>query len=63
MAASRSTGADRPARTQSRKEAVEPADRRRGLRNRLGWFVLLYLASAVAYAAAVYGLRMLVPHP
>jgi hypothetical protein len=63
MAASRSTGAVRPARKRSGRDAAEPAVRRPRLRNRLGWFVLLYLASAIAYAAAVYGLRMLVPHP
>ena len=63
MAASRATGAVRPAPERPDEEAVEPAVRQRGLRSRLGWFVLLYLASAVAYAAAVYGLRMLVPHP
>jgi hypothetical protein len=32
-----------------------------GLRSKLGWFVLLYCGSAVAFAAAVYGLRALVP--
>jgi hypothetical protein len=63
MATSRPTGVVRPDRKRSGKEAAEPAVRRPGLRSRLGWFVLLYLASVVAYAAAVYGLRMLVPHP
>jgi hypothetical protein len=28
---------------------------------RLGWFVLLYCASAVAFAVAVYGFRALIP--
>jgi hypothetical protein len=32
-----------------------------GLRSQLGWFVLLYCGSAVAFAAVVYGLRALVP--
>jgi hypothetical protein len=63
MTASRLSGAARPAAERPDKEAADPAPRQRGLRSRLGWFVLLYLASAVAYAAAVYGLRLLVPHP
>ena len=63
MTASRSTGAARPATERPGKEAAEQAPRHKGLKSRLGWFVLLYLASAVAYAAAVYGFRMLVPHP
>ena len=33
-----------------------------GLRARLGWFVLLYCGSALAFAAAVYAIRALVPH-
>jgi hypothetical protein len=36
---------------------------RRTLTRRLGWFVVLYLASAAAYTAAVWALRALVPHP
>jgi hypothetical protein len=33
-----------------------------GLGARRGWFVLLYCGSALAFAAAVYGFRALVPH-
>ena len=36
-------------------------DRQSGLGARLGWFVLLYCASAAAFAAAVYGFRALIP--
>ena len=32
-----------------------------GTGRRLLWFVLLYLVSAVAFAAVVYGLRAIVP--
>ena len=28
---------------------------------RLGWFALIYVASTAAFAAAVYGLRGLIP--
>jgi hypothetical protein len=33
----------------------------RSLAARLGWFVLLYCGSAVAFALAVYGFRALIP--
>jgi hypothetical protein len=33
-----------------------------GLRARLGWFVLLYCGSALAFAAMVYAIRALIPH-
>jgi hypothetical protein len=29
--------------------------------SRLGWFILLYVASAAAFAVFVYGLRALIP--
>jgi hypothetical protein len=33
----------------------------RSLGVRLGWFLLLYCGSAIAFAAAVYGFRALIP--
>jgi hypothetical protein len=40
---------------------TDPPERPGRLRTRLLWFVLLYAGSAAAFAAAVYGLRAIVP--
>jgi hypothetical protein len=40
---------------------MKEPERPGGLRSRLLWFVLLYLGSAAAFAAAVYGFRALIP--
>ncbi len=40
---------------------MDPPERPAGLRTRLVWFVLLYLGSAAAFAAAVYGFKAIVP--
>ena len=40
---------------------TEEPERPGGLRARLVWFVLLYLGSAAAFAAAVYGFKAIVP--
>jgi hypothetical protein len=40
--------------------SAEPL-RRSSRLSRLGWFILLYIASAAAFAAFVYGLRALIP--
>lgn len=38
-----------------------PEPRPGRLRSRLGWFILLYCGSAVAFAAFTYGFRALIP--
>ena len=41
--------------------AVNEPERQGRLRSRVAWFVLLYLGSAAAFAAAVYGFKAIVP--
>ncbi|WP_162559251.1 hypothetical protein [Microvirga sp. 17 mud 1-3] len=43
------------------KPGSRPPGSRSSLK-RVAWFVLIYLASLVVFAAAVYGLRGLIPH-
>jgi hypothetical protein len=40
--------------------SAEPP-RRSSRLSRLGWFILIYVASAAVFAAFVYGLRALIP--